>query len=146
MESLAALALACNIIELVVTTGKACRLIKQVHDSRAFPAHEELTSSISLLEKNVGALDTSLRDFQNTRQLTLPVDDDLLALAHNCRRLGLNLKQKLDPLCVKGTDTKAEKIRKLLQTILQKGKIYDLQRRWEELRKAVDTALLVRIT
>lgn len=146
MESLAALAVACNIIELVVTTGKTCRLIKQVHENKAFPAHEELTSSISLLDKSVGALDVSLKDFRNASQRILPADEELLALAHNCRRLGLNLRQKLDPLYVKSTDTKADKLGKLLQTILQKSKIYDLQRRWEELRKAVDTALLVRIT
>lgn len=146
MESLAALAIACNIIELVVTAGKTCRLIRQVQENKAFPAHEELTLSISLLESNIGALDVSLKDFQNTSHLILPADKELLGLAHNCRRLGQNLRQKLDALQVKGGDTKAVKIGKLLQTVLQKSKIYDLQRRWEELRKAVDTALLVRIT
>jgi hypothetical protein len=146
MEPLAALAVSCNIIELVVIAGKTCRLIKQVLENKALPAHEELTSSISLLEKNVGALDVSLKDFQNTSQLIIPGDKELLGLAQNCRRLGVDLKQKLDALQVKDSDTKSDKTGKLLQTVLQRSKIYDLQRRWEELRKAVDTALLVRNT
>lgn len=146
MEPLAALAVSCNIIELVVIAGKTCRLIKQVLENKALPAHEELTASISLLEKNVGALDVSLKDFQNTSQLIIPGDKELLGLAQNCRRLGVDLKQKLDALQVKDSDTKSDKIGKLLQTVLQRSKVYDLQRRWEELRKAIDTALLVRNT
>jgi len=146
MESLAALAVACNIIDLVVAAGKTFKLIKWVQENKAFPGHEELTSSISSLEKNVGVLDTSLEEFQRSSNIILPADQELLDLARFSRRLGLGLRQKLNALQVTDKDTKAEKIGKYLQAVLQRSKIYDLQRRWEELRKAVDTALLVRIT
>lgn len=146
MEALAALALSCNIIELVVTTGKTCILIKQVWDRKALPAHEELISAISLLDNNIGALDASVKGLQTQEHLVLPDDKQLLLLARRCGRLGGELKQKLDALKVQTSDTKADKVGKVLQTIFQRGKIYDLQRRWEEPRKAVDTAVLVRTT
>lgn len=146
MEPLAALAVSCNIIELVINAGKTCKLIKQVWDHKALPAHEELTSAISLLENNVEALDASVKSLQTQNHLTLQDDKELLVLARRCGRLGSELKQKLNALKVQANDTKADKIGKGLQTIFQEGKIYDLQRRWEELRKAVDTAVLVRTT
>ncbi|KAK5045301.1 hypothetical protein LTR84_009407 [Exophiala bonariae] len=144
METVAALALSCNIIELVVLAGKSCVLIKQVWDCKTLPAHEEFTSAILLLEQNVEALDAFLTDAQNPSYIALPRDKEILLLAKNCRRLGVELRQKIDALRARKTDTRGEKFEKTLQTLFGKGKVYDLQRRLDELRKAVDTALLVR--
>lgn len=144
MEPVAALALSCNIIELVVLAGKSCLLVKQVWECKTLPAHVELTSAISLLDHNLSALDVSVKDVRNPTYMVLRQDNELLILANNCRRLGVELRQKLDALRTRKHDTKVEKVEKALQTLFGKGKIYDLQRRMDELRKAVDTTLLVR--
>lgn len=146
MEPLSALALACNVLDLVNAAGKTCAFLYEVHKAGAFPTHEELTSTTELLEKSTQTLNQLLLDPQTPSKPLRPEDKELLELSQKSRRLALDFQRKLEALKVQTSDGRAKRLEKLFKAVLQKGKIYDLQRRWEELRQAVNSALLIRLT
>ncbi|EXJ65032.1 hypothetical protein A1O7_01371 [Cladophialophora yegresii CBS 114405] len=146
MDPLSALALSCNILDVVTAAGKTCTFLYEVHKAGTFPNHDELVSTTNMLDKSVQALTHQLSNAHGTSQTCQADDKDLLDVLQKARRLASDLQNKLDTLKLQTTDSRSKRFEKLIKTALQKGKIYDLQRRWEELRKAFDSALLVRLT
>lgn len=146
MDPLSALALSCNVLDLVAAAGKTCAFLYDVHKAGAFPTHQELIATTTLLESSTQNLEQMLSDPQNPRQSRRADGKELFDIAQKARKLAVDLQKKLEALQVQTGDSRSQRFQKLLKTVLQKGKIYDLQRRWEELRKAVDSALLMRLT
>ncbi|KAJ9602517.1 hypothetical protein H2200_013060 [Cladophialophora chaetospira] len=146
MDPLSALSLSCNVLDLVAAAGKTCAFLYDVHKAGAFPAHQELVSTTTLLENSAQTLTQRLLDPQSPRHPRRANDKELLDIAEKARKLASDLQKKLEALQLLPVDSRAKRFEKLLKTALQKGKIYDLQRRWAELRKAVDSALLMRLT
>ena len=144
-ESLAVLAVACNILDIITATGKACSLLREVHKHGALPAHDELSSTAAFLDTNVQTLTESLRDPSDPSKLLQADDKGLTDLASKCQTLARELKSKLAALKVNDVDSRSHRWAKLSKTVLQRGKIYDLHRRWEELQRAVNAGLLVRL-
>jgi hypothetical protein len=146
MDPLSALALSCNVLDVITTAGKTCAFLSEVHKAGAFPNHDELISTTSLLDKSAQALAQQLSTAPSASQTGRADDKELLDVSQKARRLASDVQKKLEALKLQTTDSPHRRLEKLVKTVLQKGKIYDLQRRWEELRKAVDSALLVRLS
>ncbi len=145
MDPLSALSLSCNVLDLITAAGKTCAFLYDVHKTGAFPTHEDLVSTTTLLDNSFNALTQQLSGGQNQISPRRPDDKELFDISLKARKLASDLTKKLETLQVQPADSRSKRFEKLLKTALQKGKIYDLQRRWEEIRKAVDSALLVRL-
>ncbi|ETI28987.1 hypothetical protein G647_01439 [Cladophialophora carrionii CBS 160.54] len=146
MEPLSALALSCNILDVVTAAGKTCFFLVEVHKAGAFPNHDELVSTTNLLDKSVQALTQQLSNAHGVSQTCQADDKELLDISQRARKLASDLQKKLDALKLQTTDSRSKRFEKVVKTVLQKGKIYDLERRWKELREAVGFALTVRST
>ncbi|OCT46720.1 hypothetical protein CLCR_01785 [Cladophialophora carrionii] len=146
MEPLSVLALSCNILDVVTAAGKTCFFLYEVHKAGAFPNHDELVSTTNLLDKSVQALTQQLSIAHGVSQTCQADDKELLDISQRARKMASDLQKKLDALKLQTTDSRSKRFEKVVKTVLQKGKIYDLERRWKDLREAVGFALTVRST
>lgn len=146
MDPTSALSLFCNVLDLITAAGRTCTLLYDVHKAGTFPGHDELFAASTLLDKSLRSLTQQLSESQKSNNSRRCNDTELLDISLKARKLASDLQKKLASLQVQSTDSRSTRLEKVLKTVLQKGKVYDLKRRWEELRSAIDSALVVRLT
>lgn len=140
MEALAALALACNLIELVSFSGEVIQVARDVYQSGKIDADlSERASRLAILSHNVAqSLDSCPNP--NTQ-----AESDLLKTARECHEVSIELEAMLGDL----SSPKKSKLGALgaaLKTrISHRGRIKKLQTRMVNCQNQMDSGLLLRI-
>jgi hypothetical protein len=142
MEAVAALALACNITQIVEYAGKIVLLIRETHKTGASEENIVLEYTAKRLGDLSKTLSTSLNSTPNQLPIT-SVESELQARASEILKVAEELQSKLNDLKSKGGHR--ETLRKTYLTVRKKNDIDKLEKRLRDQEKLLDTGLLVRL-
>jgi len=142
MEAVAALSLACNVIQMVDYAGKIVLVIRETYNSGASKDNiglEKRAKCLGDLSKN---LSTSLNRAQ-TQSHTTPTESKLQVQAAESLKIAEELQSELNQLKSKGG--RREGLRKGWRAIRKKGDISKLEKRLHDQESLLDSGLLVHL-
>jgi len=94
LEPLAALGLACNVLQVISFTGEVLAISKRVFDTGETPeTTASLTKSLDSLTATCRDIDSSVR---STPHPLTSGDRKLIAIANDCKKAALDLKAEID--------------------------------------------------
>ena len=144
LDPVSALALACNIIEIVDFSLKAVGKFRELYRDGASSEHQEL--------ENMTARFKSLRtNFTIVKQRTresekLLVDDkDLHALADECFKTADELTAELNTLKISGQHKRRQVVGKFFRSMRRKSVVDGLQRKLNSYKEQLNTRILVNL-
>ncbi|KAK1753298.1 hypothetical protein QBC47DRAFT_55117 [Echria macrotheca] len=141
LEPLAALGLACNVIQLIESAGKTVSICKSIFQTGSLDP--SLGRSTAHLTTAFDQLNQSLTAAPGPKN---PDEAALLEVARDCSAAALNLKTEVAKISDEASKGKySSAIRGALKTMVRKSKIEKLEKSLAAHQKALETHLLVRI-
>ncbi|KAK7984543.1 hypothetical protein PG989_011945 [Apiospora arundinis] len=143
LEPIAALSLACNILQVVGIGREALRLVRQVYQNGTIdPALKENASTLEELSARILPSTTATSSSANSR----PQDKQLVSLADKCQGAARDLQEEVNFL--NGPPTKAKLVATLkiaAKTTWRKRRLDRLDQRLKEAESTLQTGLLTRV-
>ncbi|KAK8852207.1 hypothetical protein PGQ11_014686 [Apiospora arundinis] len=143
LEPIAALSLACNILQVVGVGREAVRLGRQVYrDGTIDPALKENACTLEELSARILPSTTATSSSTNSA----PQDKQLVSLADNCQRAAHDLQEEVNFL--NGPPTKVKLVATLkiaAKTTWRKRRLDRLDQRLKEAESTLQTGLLTRV-
>lgn len=141
MDSVSALALACNVAQLVDTGIKIIKQIKEIHDRGSLSDNDEIEQWAKEVSQNNTVLEKELA----ARGQTLgPADIRVRQLAVNAVDLGSELKRLLNSITFANNQAgpRANALKQIVRTHLKKGQIEKISTRLRVCEATLDRTIL----
>ncbi|KAJ3545041.1 hypothetical protein NM208_g2714 [Fusarium decemcellulare] len=140
LEPLAALGLACNIMQLLTFGREAISLCRKIdHEGSSDP-------SLKTYSEKAGNVSEDLKKHLSLTGSNLaPEDAELAETAKNCKDAADELSNLLQSLSMNGKSSRREKLITTGKTILKKSRIMQLENNLNNIKSNLDTQLLVKI-
>lgn len=140
MEAIAALSLACNVLQLAEVSLKVANVFKEAYKHDTGKEHEDATR----LSNN---LSSALSELQSSMQQPLNKDDaELNQIAQSCLDKATKLRNLIvpDPKII-SSSKKRDKVKRGLKAVQLSfnGEVKDLETDIQALRKDLDTRVLI---
>jgi uncharacterized protein YoxC len=144
MEAVAALAFACNVVELVQLAGKVISKTKEIHDSvngmpKEIESIKHLADSLSLNSEDVQQ--KSLQ-YKQSNESESSAEKRLLDLSKQSISIAQEVSRRLNFLRVKESKNTWKSFKVAVQSMLSKKEMDHLKEKLENLRKEINTTLL----
>lgn len=128
MEALPALALFCNILQLVEVAASTARWCKQIHEAGQTVYNIELESNARRLSETVVRLSTAIKASENRKPLERD-ELDIIAQVQECTNLSAELQAGLAKLKPKDPKGRVAIFKSAIKSEWNKRKITDLSDR-----------------
>jgi hypothetical protein len=155
MDPLSALGLASNVIQITDFVGRFLSKSREIYESTdgitedyriledsAKNLSELLTTLSTPLEKELGKHSKDLGSKPTDPQLVQP-GTQLVQLCKECKNVTASLLVELDRLKPKGSHGKLQSVYQAIRQLLSDRKILPLEKKLDDIRKQVDTVLLI---
>ncbi|KAL8684257.1 MAG: hypothetical protein Q9224_006484, partial [Gallowayella concinna] len=139
MEALAALSLACNVVQLVdfgLTIARDCR---QIYKTGETIKQQDFVSQT----KNLSAISGSLKDAIPTLQPLTKADTELYNIANECQDLAMDLQKELEEISKGPSGSLRASFTKTIRSRWRTGRIEKIMTRLLEYRELLETRILV---
>jgi hypothetical protein len=141
MEPISALALACNILDLIERGYKCAATIKEVHDSETgLPKkHEMLVGEIDTLSDIAGALNKTHQDISKS-----PVDARMREIAKKCLSICAAIQALVNQCKPKKEGSFRSAAQASVRMLLRKSAIETLQSELDSAQKMMDSLVMTK--
>lgn len=142
MEAIAALGLACNVMQLIDFSGEVISIAR--HAYSAGSVEDDLSDRVSRLVDLSTAVKKSL---SSASKPATAAQRDLEEIARKCHHASVELQDEIKNLCppAGGKRSVVRAIGTSLKTVARKGRLKKLEDNMLQWQKAMDSGLLLRI-
>lgn len=144
MEAVAALALACNVVQVVDFGLKTASKCREIYNKGHTAEHQDLEDTSKHLAEITGNLSVSIQNAQTNKPLTKD-DHELQSLAQRCTESANNLQEELDKLKSPGRLGKRAALLKTWQSMRKSNDIKRIKDKLLEHEAVLNTRLLSRL-
>jgi hypothetical protein len=144
MEAIAALALACNVIQVVDFALKTASKCQEIYNEGRTIEHQDLDYTSKHLAEISEKLNESIQNAQTNKPLTKD-DHELQDLALKCVESARNLRDELDKLTIPGRKRKRAAVTKVFMSIRRNDDINKIEERLRGYERVLNTRLLSRL-
>lgn len=143
METLAAVGLVCNILQLAGTAAKAIALCKQVYENGASIAQLDFQGNCSQLQKSCETLDNKLKTSQNDEEIR--IRDIARQYLKTAKKLEEEINKLNLPSSANHTSGRLQRARNAIESPLRLKRIHGIKSELDEYQRVMDTQILTQL-
>lgn len=144
MEAITALALACNVVQVVHYGLKTAFTCREIYKKGSTAEHQDLEYTSKHLAEITGNLRASIQNARTNKPLTKD-DHELQSLAQRCTESANNLREELDKLKLPDSQGKRAALLKTWRSVRKSNDIKRINDKLCEDERVLNTRLLSRL-
>lgn len=142
MEAIAALGLACNVMQVFEFTTTTARWCKQIYETGQTAANEDVDRNSQCLSESTARLSEAIANASTAHSVIARDEHELLNQARDCKGLAENLHEELAKLKLNGSKSRRVAFTRTVQARWNAKKIESLEKKLSGRQVILQTLLL----
>lgn len=142
MEAIAALSLACNVMQVLEFTTTTARWCKEIYETGQTAANEDVDRNSQRLSESTARLSEAIANASTVQNMIARDEQELLVQARDCTGSAKDLHEELAKLKLDGSKSRRVAVKRTVQALWNAKKIGSLEKKLSGRQVILQTLLL----